>query len=173
VLFEAGMNDWRARKLAGDLLERRVKLELQARGWTVDSCGQGTFSPEIQEALSRGRSALRNFPDMIAARGMELVAIDAKGRMPTTTTGRYSVSCRCVTAGLQFIGSHAPVPLYYVFADLRVLTPAEISSYQTIGKMHSSGEYYLIEARHARPFDHVFGARTPSESAEAIGRHAI
>lgn len=49
--------------------------------------------------------------------------------MPSTDTDRYAVSADTVTAGLFFTAAHAPTPLYYVFGDLKVLTPAEVVHY--------------------------------------------
>ncbi|MEU5668573.1 hypothetical protein, partial [Streptomyces longwoodensis] len=123
------MTQWQDRQAIGDMHERRVAAALRARGWTVQPCGQGTYPPAIREALRRTRSALRHFPDLIAARGADLVTIDAKDRMPSTDTDRYAVSADTVTAGLFFTAAHAPTPLYYVFGDLKVLTPAEVVHY--------------------------------------------
>ncbi|AVZ77033.1 hypothetical protein SLUN_37530 [Streptomyces lunaelactis] len=92
-------------------------------------CGRGTYPTAIQNALRLTSSALRQFPDLIAARGPDPIAIDAKTRMPSTTTNRYAISCKCLLAGLQFLGLYAPVPLYYVFGDLTVLTPPEAMHY--------------------------------------------
>lgn len=155
------MAEWQARKRLGDQHELRVLNELQRRGWTVHPCGQGTYPGPIQRALSACDSALRQFPDVIAARGVDVVTIDAKTRM-RPHTGRYAISRACVQAGLQFAGANAPIPLYYVLgdasSDLAVLTPAEISAYTMIGHLHPSGAYYFVEAHRARHFDTVFGA---------------
>ena len=83
---------WQDRKKVGDAHEQRIAAELQARGWTVQRCGQGTYPPVIRQALVRTDSALRYFPDLIAARDGELVTIDAKDRMPSTHTDRYAIS---------------------------------------------------------------------------------
>ncbi len=72
------MDNWAAHKAAGDLHEQRVLHELALRGWTAHPFGQGTFPAPIQDALSRTGSALRQLPDMIAARGTDVVTIDAK-----------------------------------------------------------------------------------------------
>ncbi|MFI0453694.1 hypothetical protein [Actinomadura sp. 6N118] len=155
------MADWQARKVLGDQHEQRVIVELQRRGWTVQACGQGTFLAPIQQALRTSGSALRQFPDMLAARAQDLVAIDAKSRM-RSDTGRYAISSQCLQAGLQFIGINAPVPLYYVMGDTRtglsVLTPAEVAAYRSIAHPHPGGAYFLVDASLARPFDDVFGA---------------
>ncbi|WUI01562.1 hypothetical protein OHR68_07000 [Spirillospora sp. NBC_00431] len=162
------MADWQARKHLGDHHELRVIEELQQHGWTVHPCGQGTYPTPIQRALSACDSALRQFPDMIAARGSAVVTIDAKTRM-RPHTGRYAISRACIQAGLQFAGANAPIPLYYVLgdacSDLAVLTPAEVSAYTMAGHLHPSGAYYLIDARHARPFKAVFGATPQSMTA--------
>ncbi|MEV8099138.1 hypothetical protein [Kitasatospora sp. NPDC085879] len=151
------MTDWNTRKAIGDQHEYYVIQELQRRGWTAHPFGQGTYPTAIQDALRRTNSPLRQLPDMIAAHGSRIACIDAKARLPSTTSDRYAISCKSVHAGLQFTGLHAPVPLYYVFGDLRVLTPAEIAHYSSRGNDHPTGSYYLISTQHAHPFDSIFG----------------
>ncbi|WP_329460842.1 hypothetical protein [Streptomyces sp. NBC_01431] len=152
------MRQWQDRKAVGDAHERRVAAALRARGWTVHPCGQGTYPPAVCEALRRTRSALRQFPDLIAARGSDLVTIDAKDRMPSTDTDRYAISTDTVNAGLLFTAAHAPTPLYYVFGDLKVLTPAEVLHYSAHALRHRSGAFHLIYTGQAHPFDEVFGS---------------
>lgn len=159
------MADWHTRKAKGDEHEHDVKILLEQCGWTVQFCGQGTFLPHIQEALCRTDSALRQFPDMIAARGHDLVVIDAKTRMESTGTNRYAISRTCLHAGLQMTGTLAPVPLFYVFGDLGVLTPPEVMAYSCHAKIHTSGSYYLVDTRYAHRFDEVFGPRALLRSA--------
>ncbi|WP_233221324.1 hypothetical protein [Streptomyces carminius] len=162
---EATLADWPARKTTGDRHEQAVAYALEARGWTVHLCGQGTFPAQIQNALRHTDSALRYFPDLIAARGSDLVTVDAKTRMPSTTSSRYAISRRCALAGLQFMGANAPVPLYYVLGDLRVLTPAEVLHYTCHASHPTSGAYHLISTRRAHLFDDVFGTITFQRSA--------
>ncbi|NEA60378.1 hypothetical protein G3I60_41005 [Streptomyces sp. SID13666] len=158
------MADWAERKIIGDQHEHTVKHALEDHGWTVHPCGQGTYPTPIQRALCRTESALRHFPDLLAARGTELVAIDAKTRMPSTISHRYAISRRCALAGLQFMAANAPVPLYYVLGDLRVLTPAEVlyDAFHTLRP--TGGSYHLVSSRLARPFDDIFGS-TPYQRA--------
>lgn len=151
------MTQWQDRKTVGDMHEQRVAAALRARGWTVHPCGQGTYPTAVREALSRTRSALRQFPDLIAACGTDIVTIDAKDRMSSTGTSRYSISTSTVNAGLQFTAVHAPTPLYYVFGDLKVLTPAEVLHYTDHALRRSSGAYHLVSTHRAHPFDEVFG----------------
>ncbi|MFE2129183.1 hypothetical protein [Streptomyces amritsarensis] len=159
-LVEGGttVTQWQHRKAVGDLHEQRVAAALRARGWTVHPCGQGTYPRAVREALRCTRSALRQFPDLIAARGADVVTIDAKDRMPSTDTSRYSISATTINAGLHFTAIHAPTPLYYVFGDLKVLTPAEVLHYTDHALRHSSGAYHLVSTHRAHPFDDVFGS---------------
>jgi hypothetical protein len=159
--------NWSERKEVGDRHELRVKQELELRGWTVHPCGQGTYPPAIQEALGRTNSALRQFPDLIAACDTKVVTVDPKARLASTRTSRYAISCRCLLAGLQFLGTNAPIPLYYVFDDLGVLTPAEVTAYARVGFRPPSGSYYLINSWHARRFDEIFGLPTTRMTASA------
>ncbi|MEQ4725076.1 hypothetical protein [Nonomuraea sp. B19D2] len=58
--------------------------ELSRRGWEVTPAGKGTFPAALCQALSRTNSALRYFPDMLATRAGDVVAIDAKTRVPAS-----------------------------------------------------------------------------------------
>ncbi|MFD8368431.1 hypothetical protein ACFW9V_36000 [Streptomyces hygroscopicus] len=151
---------WQDRKKVGDAHEQRIAAELQARGWTVQHCGQGTYPPVIRQALVRTHSALRYFPDLIAARDSELVTIDAKDRMPSTHTDRYAISTATLNAGLLFTATHAPTPLYYVFGDLKVLTPSEVRHYSMHTRHHPSGSWTLVATHRAHHFEEVFGQDT-------------
>ncbi|MEU9181811.1 hypothetical protein AB0C90_34235 [Streptomyces sp. NPDC048550] len=107
--------------------------------------------------MAHTRSALRQFPDLIAARGAELITIDAKDRMPSTHSDRYAISTAALNAGLVFTAAHAPTPLYYVFGDMKVLTPAEVLHYAKHALRHRSGAYHLVRTTRAHLFDEVFG----------------
>ncbi|MCX5450269.1 hypothetical protein [Streptomyces nigrescens] len=152
------MTHWQNRKAIGDAHEQRVTKTLRACGWTVQPCGQGTYPPTIQHALARTHSALRYFPDLIAARDGEVITIDAKDRMPSTDSDRYAISTATLNAGLLFTAAHAPTPLYYVFGDLKVLTPSEVHHYTTHARPHRSGAWVLVATKRAHPFEEVFGA---------------
>ncbi len=147
----------------GDVHEQRVARALENLGWTVQLCGQGTYAPPIRRALARTDSALRYFPDLIAARDGELVTIDAKDRMPSTHTDRYAISSSTLKAGLLFTAAHAPTPLYYVFGDLKVLTPSEVQHYTAHARRHRSGAWLMVATHQAHTFDDVFG--TPAAQA--------
>lgn len=149
---------WQNRKAIGDAHEQHVIKTLRACGWTVQPCGQGTYPPAIQRALACTHSALRYFPDLIAARDGEVITIDAKDRMPSTDSDRYAISTGTLKAGLLFTAAHAPTPLYYVFGDLKVLTPSEVHHYTTHARPHRSGAWVLVATKRAHPFEEVFGA---------------
>jgi hypothetical protein len=158
------MHSFHNRLRAGSAHELRVAAELERRGWVVDLFGQGALKPEIRHVLNRIDTRLRNLPDMIAARGMELVVIDAKDRMSSTESRRYAISRKCVSAGLQWLGAYG-IPIYYVFGNLGVLTPTEVMSYGHLGPRGMGGSYYLINERLAHPFDAVFGSSSEDERA--------
>jgi hypothetical protein len=151
------MMDWQARKAVGDRHEETVMRELALRGWAVQAVGQGSYPEAIRQALRRTDSPLRQFPDILAACGPAVVAIDAKTSMPGRVSGRFAVSRKCLTAGLQFQGQNIDVPLYYVFGDLTVLTPAEIACYPNDVEHADRGAYVLIRPDRAHTFDEVFG----------------
>lgn len=151
------MATWLERKDAGDRHEVRVAHELGTHGWTVHPCGQGTYPSALQQALGHSQSALRYFPDLLAARGPDVVAVDCKARLGSANARRFAISRACLRAGLMFLGANEPMPLYYVFGDLAVLTPAEVMHYCSVGLRHPGGAYYLVSTRHAHPFIEVFG----------------
>lgn len=153
---------WNQRKLVGDAHEMRVGGELAARGWDVDPWGQAILSESVRRAVSRTR--WKNFPDLVAARDGDLVAIDAKDRMSSAETGRYAISRECVSFGLQFVAAFG-VPIFYVFGNLGVLTPQEVMSYGNIGPRGMGGSYYLVNGRLAHQFDDVFGSPRLHEEA--------
>lgn len=157
------MSTWQERLEVGKLLERRVPEELSARGWHVNPGGQGVLDEPIRAALKRGYGeGIRHTPDLIAARGDEVVLIDCKGRMTSRDTGRHSLSRGSVRAHRQIEAVH-DVPIYYVFDDLGVLSPYEVVKIGRRGPHDRIGRraYYLIDAGLTRPFDAVFGAAPP------------
>jgi Holliday junction resolvase len=159
------VSGWPERIRIGELHEVRMVHELEARGWTAQRCGQGTFPAAIRAALRHTETALRRFPDMIAANGPDLIAIDAKTRMPSTDSDRYSVSRDSLRAGHQFQGANPDISFYFIFGDLHVLTPAEVSTHSTHSTRQHTGSYYFVDTRHAHTFDGVFGRANAARSA--------
>lgn len=158
-LPEHQLNSYRQRKAIGDAHEGHVAAELTRRGWTVAPSGIDKYPPEITEAFTLTNSPRRWEPDLIAARGLEIVYIDAKGSKDSGHKDRRFVNSRCV---MSQIGLHALgyLPIYYVFANLEVSSPYEMYSrgkFEEHSPVGSGGAYYSISAAHCRSFDALFG----------------
>ena len=150
------MHTFSERLAVGTELERRVADELRHREWAVDPWGQDVLSEPIRDALWRSDSRLRYLPDLIAARAGQLVTIDCKDRMRSSTSDRYAVKRESVRFGLQLAA--LGIPMFYVFGNLGALLPTEIMSYGRLGpRATGSGAYYLIHEGIAHQFDDVFG----------------
>ncbi|MER6237621.1 hypothetical protein ABT185_16375 [Streptomyces clavifer] len=80
--------------------------------------------------------------------------------MPRTHSDRYAISTATLNADLFFTAAHAPTPLYYVFGDMKVLTPAEVLHYAQHAFRHHTGAYHLIRTDRAHPFGKVFASAT-------------
>jgi hypothetical protein len=142
-------------------LEWRVGAALIARGWSVDTYGQGAMKQEIREALHSGNSGLRWNPDLIAARGREVKFVDCKASVQPRPTGRHTIEQAAVSAHNQIIAVF-DIPVFYVFEDMTVLTPRDVLSFGEPGKPAANGSgqpYYVVDARHGRVFDTAFGVR--------------
>jgi hypothetical protein len=151
------MTTFQERLTAGLAHEQRVATKMEALGWTVSTWGQGILPEGTRWAIREARSRFRHFPDLVASRPGEIVAIDAKDNMYSTGTGRYAVSRECVAFGLQFYAAFE-IPLFYVFGNMGVLCPTEIASYGQIGPRATSGAYYLVSGRMGRDLTDVFGS---------------
>lgn len=166
------MSTWAERKEVGDLHEQHVAEELTLRGWTVNPWGQGILTHPVRAVLRNTDSSLRWTPDLVAARGENVVLIDCKARMTSSASERHAVERAAVKAHLQYC-AWTDLPLYYVFDTLGVLTPHDVLSAGRIGphtRVGSGAPYYLVSSSLARPFDAVFGthetvARAWSEQA--------
>ncbi|MFD5148663.1 hypothetical protein [Streptomyces sp. NPDC058401] len=65
--------------------------------------------------------------------------------------------CPCSAAHPRAAAAHAPTPLYYVFGDMKILTPVEVLHYTAPALRPHSGAYRLVRTDQAHPFDEVFG----------------
>jgi hypothetical protein len=141
----------------GEQHEKRVRHELEARGWEVTPWGQGILPEQTRQSIRDTRCRFRHFPDLIASRPGELVVIDAKDGMHSAETGRYAVAADCVSFGLQYVAAFG-MALYYVFGNLGVLSPSEVHAYGTRGsRVGGGGAYYFVPERLTHHFDDVFG----------------
>lgn len=158
-LPERQLNNYRERKEIGDAHERRVAEELTRRGWTVARCGIGVYPQAIIDTFTLTNSPRRNEPDLIAARGTDIIYIDAKGSRESGHRDRRFVNVDCVR---NQIGLHALgyLPIYYVFANLEVASPYDMYSrgkFEEHASVGSGGAYYSISVAHCRNFDLLFG----------------
>lgn len=144
------------RKAAGDVHEERVRQELERRSWIVSPYGQGVLSEPIRRALQRTESRLRYDADMIAAHGSTVCLIDAKNAMRGEDARTYTISRKALRAGLR-AAAELDLPVYYVFANLGVATPAEVMQFCRLASLGEAGGYLSFPAGLPRPFDDVFG----------------
>lgn len=151
------MSTWIDRKSVGDEHERRVKEELERRGWTVDPYGQGVLSEATRRALKTTDSRMRWDPDMIATQGSTIRLIDAKGAMRGEDAWTYTLSRKALRAHLR-MWTELDLPIYYVFANLGVATPVEVMQFCRLASMGEAGGYVSFAAGLPRPFDDVFGS---------------
>lgn len=149
------------RKVVGDALESRVRRELEQRGWTVSEYGQAVLADPIRSALKRTESRMRWDPEFVIAHGSALALVDAKGAMRGEDAWSYTISRKALRAHLQMV-AELDLPIYYVFANLGVSTPAEVMQFCRLARVGDAGGYVSFPAGMPRPFDDVFGA--PAEA---------
>lgn len=156
------------RKAAGDAHEFRVRQELELRGWTVDSYGQGILSGEVKRALGRTESLTRWDPEFIAACGSVIRYVDAKGSLRGAHTDQNFISRKAVAAHLK-LAAERDIPVFYVFDDLGVLTPAEVMRHAGVERLGNAAGYLAVPRKHSRSFDVVFGSpHTPTWGAAPL-----
>lgn len=153
------VSTWQVQKAAGEAHEARVCYELDRRGWTVMPYGQGTWPEEIRKALHGVDSVMRHEPDIICARQGDLRLIDCKTSMRGGGAERYTVSRKAIEAHTLMLATRR-LPVYYVFGNLGVLTPAEVLHLCRLDSPWQAGAYVAVDARSPVPFDEVFGTPT-------------
>jgi hypothetical protein len=137
--------------------EQRVQTELEARGWAVSPYGEGVLSDPVRWALQRTESYRRSDPDFYAAHGSTIYGIDAKTAMRGELAAVYRISRRTLADHLRMWAEGEP-PIYYVFGNLGVATPAEVLRFHGVDSISQvSGSYVVVDAGRPRPFDEVFG----------------
>jgi hypothetical protein len=148
------------RKKIGDDHEKRVAYELRRRGWTVARCGMGIYPQAIVDAYTLTNSPRRWEPDLVAARGPDIIYIDAKGsREKAGHRDRRFVNVDCVRSQIH-LHALGYLPIYYVFANLEVSSPYDMYSrgrFEEHSPVGSGGAYYSISVAQCRNFDLIFG----------------
>jgi hypothetical protein len=150
------------RKVIGDQHELRVRAELEKRGWAVSPYGQGILGEPIRRALRHTESRMRWDPDMIAAQGSSVCLIDAKTSMRGDDAWSYTLSRKALSAHLR-MWAELDLPIYYVFGNLGVATPAEVMQFCRLATLGEAGGYVSFAAGMPRPFDDVFGIPAAAE----------
>lgn len=148
---------WHERKAVGDDLERRIREELERRGWTAAPYGQGILPDPIRRTLGSTNSNMRWDPDIIAVHGSTACLIDGKSSMRGEDARVFHLSRKALAAGLR-IWIERDLPVYYVFANLGVATPAEVMQFCGLSTVGAAGGYVTFAAGAPRPFDEVFGS---------------
>lgn len=153
------------RKAAGDIHEARVRKELETRGWTVDLYGQGILSDPVKRALGLTESVRRWDPEFLVACGSTIRYVDAKGSLRGVRGDQNFVSRKAIAAHLKLMAD-SDIPVYYVFEDLGVLTPAEMMQLADYERIGNAPGYLTVPRVKSHPFDEVFGAvHTPTWGA--------
>lgn len=155
---------WPDRRAVGDEHERRVREELERRGWTVNPYGQGVLSEEIRRALKTTDSPMRWDPDLVAACGSSICLVDAKTAMRGEAAHHYSISRKAVQAHVQ-MWARLDIPIYYVFSNLGVATVLDVMHYCRLATLGQTGGYISLPAGIPMPFDEVFGSPPPVGAA--------
>jgi hypothetical protein len=150
------LSTWAERKAVGDPHEDRVRSELEQRGWTAASYGQGILPEPIQRALKHTNSIMRWDPDLVAAQGSSICLVDAKSSMRGDDAWTYHVSRKAIRAHLR-MWTELDLPIYYVFHNLGVATPAQLMQWCRLSTLGEAGGYLSIPAGLPVPFDDVFG----------------
>jgi hypothetical protein len=153
--------NWTTRKATGDAHECRVQRELEARGWTVAAYGQGLLPEPIRRALQCTESTMRWDPDIVAARGSTMYLIDAKAAMRGDEARTYTISRKALRAHMR-MWVDLDLPIYYVFSDLGVATPAEVMQFCGLERLGEAGGYVSFGCGLPRPFDEAFGSNVAS-----------
>lgn len=165
VMTVIKMATWSERKVVGDALERRVKHELESRGWTAAPYGQALLPEPIVRALQCTESKMRWDPDIVASQGSTICLIDAKAAMRGDEARTYTVSRKALRAHMR-MWVDLDLPIYYVFSNLGVATPAEVMQFCNLARLGDAGGYVSFGCGLPRPFDEVFG--TPAMPSIAM-----
>lgn len=158
------------KKNIGDPHEDRTEEALRKRGYAVARAD--VTNEEIRRTLSRTDSFTRYDPDFIAACGSTICYVDAKATLRGPESDYVFVNGRAVEAHIALVASRG-IPVYYVFDDMTVLTPAEVIAHAGLHKYRSSGGYVRLARGLGHSFDEIFGLiHPPTWGADPLYRAA-
>lgn len=148
--------------------EHRVLQVLRDRGWDAEVFGQSLLSDDMSNTLRRVDSPVRWMPDIIAGKNIggrqRIVYVEAKGGRRYRDTGNHDLEIASLDAAekwVSFAGDHCPV--FFIFDDLGVTTPADVRDHCRQGTYRGNGSgtpFVLFPTTICRPIDTVFGQVT-------------
>lgn len=145
--------------------ERKVKAELDVRGWLAEPFGQGQLSEQMRDVIKRIRTPVRYMPDLIAAKRFtattRVVFVDAKDGDRWRDTGNHDVETAALAAAHKW-EDLSECPFYFVFSDAGVATPALITEIGKPGQYRGVGSgtpFLVFSAVACATFNSVFGHR--------------
>jgi hypothetical protein len=157
--------EFRRRLDRAQAFEEKVAAELVARGWVAERFGQGQLSEQMRDMIKRVKTRVRYMPDIIAAKRFgartSLIFVDAKAGDKWRETGRHDVEAAALD-GAEAFQAMADCPVYFVFSDGGVVTPAVFRELAAPGPYRGvgSGTPFLLATREVcQRFDAVFGFR--------------
>jgi hypothetical protein len=139
--------------------EKRVLGGLKAAGYMAYPFGQGMLPYEFREALRQyanpqGRPSLvRWFPDIVAARMPILALLDVK--TDSGKTPNYSIEISALEA-CEAMQNGFFTPSWFIFPDLRVLTPKIVRKNCKTGNFRGNGTgtpFVIVEKSYAVSID--------------------
>jgi hypothetical protein len=143
---------------SGERWELRVRSGLQARGWDVELFGTELLTDAARAWLQATPTALRWLPDLIARRGVDVIAIDPKyGGLGNHDA--HTIETASVRAGLGF-ERWTGLPELFVFPDGCVCPPEIANRYGTEGRFRGKGSgtpFLLVPCAKCLRVENVFG----------------
>ncbi len=154
------------RMLTAVTFESHLIEQLKKMGWPAFPFGQGLLPEECRERLKRYTSAdglpclIRWMPDIITYRdfddGSTLVAlIDAK---TCPNRPNYSIEIKALET-MEIYKEKLNTPTFFVFDDLKVLTPRLVRKHGRIGpppRFGSGTPYVLVSKDISEPMADIF-----------------
>ena len=148
------------RHTAGIAHERQLIDRLQHEGWLVAAWGLGVLPRPMRALITNQTTPLRNWPDLIAARGNATRIIEAKSRRATTNTPNHAIQNDSLEhlQALETIG----LPVVIVWHDFTVNKPSNLRPFHRddnpTNTAGSGTPYSLVRRADQRPWTWAFPA---------------
>lgn len=146
--------------------EQRTLDALRERGWDSELFGQSLLTEPMSDRLGRVDTPVRWMPDIIAGKNIggrqRIVFVEAKGGTRYRDTGNHDIQVASLDAAEKWVTfAGGECPLFYIFDDLGVTTPAAIRASCWEGQYRGNGSgtpFVLFPTAICRPIDAIFGA---------------